>query len=96
MALRQIAYEVDLRQQAAPKKRERILIHIADSPYSVGLIRLGRRVADYWRADCFAVTVVPGPGLKSLPVEQREALGRHLDFARKDIQVTVVADRQAQ
>lgn len=49
----------------------------------MALIRRGRRVADYLRADCFAVTVVPGPGLESVPQPQREALERHLDFARK-------------
>jgi two-component system sensor histidine kinase KdpD len=56
---------------------------VTDSPSAVGLIRRGRRVADYLRADCFAVTVVPGPGLTSLPPSQREPLERHLDFARK-------------
>jgi len=94
MALRQTAHEVDLRQPAAPrenalpsaanpKENERILIHVTESPSTVGLIRRGRRVADYLRADCFAVAVIPGPGLASLPAEQRESLVRHLDFARK-------------
>lgn len=94
MALRQTAHEVDLRQPAAPregeipsaggsKESERILIHVTDSPSTVGLIRRGRRVADYLRADCFAVAIVPGPGLSALPREQRESLERHLDFARK-------------
>lgn len=94
MALRQTAHEVDLRQPAAPgtdearsaaapKEQERILIHVTDSPAAVGLIRRGRRVADYLRADCFAVAVVAGGGLAALPEEQRMALERHLDFARK-------------
>ncbi len=94
MALRQTAHEVDLRQPSAPREdkssfaagsreNERILIHVTDSPSAVGLIRRGRRVADYLRADCFAVAVVPGPGLSALPIEQRDALERHLDFARK-------------
>jgi two-component system sensor histidine kinase KdpD len=97
MALRQAAHEVDLRQpDEAPEpslglepprpvqdEHERILIHVTDSPSTVGLIRRGQRVAEYLRADCFAVSVVPSPGLASLPVEQREALERHLDFARK-------------
>lgn len=94
MALRQTAHEVDLRQSdtpgeiaprkpATPIEYERILIHITDSPSTVGLIRRGRRVADYLRADCFAAIVVPGPGLAALPAERREALERHLDFARK-------------
>jgi len=92
MALRQAAHEVDLRQsvespptqQTPPdSEHERILIHVTDSPSTAGLIRRGRRVADYLRADCFAVSVVPGPGLNSLPPTQREALEHHLDFARK-------------
>lgn len=97
IALRQTAHEVELRQPDEPPElsscleapepllaeHERILIHVTDSPSTVGLIRRGRRVADYLRADCFAVCVVPGPGLAELPGEQREALERHLDFARK-------------
>jgi two-component system sensor histidine kinase KdpD len=91
MALRQAAHEVDLRtpdEPASPRSEvsgdhERILIPVTDAPGSVGLIRRGRRVADYLRADCFAVAVVTGPGLTGLPAAQREALERHLDFARK-------------
>lgn len=92
MALRQTAHEVDVRQPdvaqplnntAPPAERERLLLHITDSPSAVSLIRRGRRVADYLRADCFAVSVVPGPGLAGLPAEQREALERHLNFAQK-------------
>ncbi len=90
LALRQTAHEVDLRNEesSAPApsetgEQERILIHVTESPSSVGLIRRGRRVADYLRADCFAVTVVPGGTLAALPTTHREALERHLDFARK-------------
>lgn len=94
MALRQTAHEVDLRQPDAQPEdkpqlatgsevRERLLIHVTDSPSAVGLIRRGRRVADYLRADCFAVAVVGGSGLPALPRQQREGLERHLDFARK-------------
>jgi two-component system sensor histidine kinase KdpD len=90
MALRQAAHEIDLRQDLspshsppAPADLERILIHVTESPGTAGLIRRGRRVADYLRAACFAVAVVPAPGLSALPSAQREALERHLDFARK-------------
>jgi two-component system, OmpR family, sensor histidine kinase KdpD len=87
MALRQTAHEVDLRQsgESSPRQstqpareQERILIHVTDSPSAVGLIRRGRRVADYLRADCFAVAVAAGP--RPAPWE---AVERHLDFARK-------------
>lgn len=76
MALRQTAHEVDLRQgEEHPDVRERILIHVTESPVSIGLIRRGRRVADYLKADCFAVGVMPSHD----PV----ALEQNLEFARK-------------
>ena len=83
MALRQTAHEVEIRQgeenvrshHSEPEVRERILIHVSESPASVALIRRGRRVADYLKADCFAVGVMPSPD----PV----ALEQHLEFARK-------------
>jgi two-component system, OmpR family, sensor histidine kinase KdpD len=75
-ALRQIAHEVDLRQEEpATTSDDRILIHITESPASVGLIRRGKRVADYLKAECFAVGVMPTP--------DEPLLERHLDFARK-------------
>ncbi len=95
MALRQVAHEVDVRNpdpgsligEARPVSglsgRERLLIHITDAPGSVGLIRRGRRVADYLRADCFALAVVSGAGLDGLPRTKRQALEHHLEFARK-------------
>lgn len=70
-------------ERSGAAEHERILIHITDSPSAAGLIRRGRRVADYLRADCFAVSVVPGPGFAGLPKGPRETLERHLDFARK-------------
>jgi two-component system sensor histidine kinase KdpD len=62
---------------------ERILIHITEAPTTAGLIRRGRRVADYLKADCFAVCVLPEAGNDPLPAKSREAIERHLDFARK-------------
>ena len=83
MALRQTAHEVEIRQgeenvrshHSEPEVRERILIHVTESPASVGLIRRGRRVADYLKADCFAVGVMPSHDFV--------ALEQHLEFARK-------------
>jgi two-component system sensor histidine kinase KdpD len=62
---------------------ERILIHLTESPATAGLIRRGRRVADYLKADCFAVSVLPRRDMGDLPKPTRDALERHLDFARK-------------
>lgn len=95
MALRQAAHEVetDHAEQANPSAlnasstvesdRERILIHITSSPSAAALIRRGRRVADYLRADCFAIATVPGGTTERLPADEREAVERHLEFARK-------------
>ncbi|MBI2687580.1 MAG: histidine kinase [Acidobacteria bacterium] len=76
MALRQAAHEVDARQDTGgERERERVLIHITDSGNTAGLIRRGQRVADYLRAECFAVAVVSGAA--------SEAVEEHLDFARR-------------
>jgi two-component system sensor histidine kinase KdpD len=64
-------------------EQERILIHVTELPETAALIRRGRRVADYLKADCFAVCVLPCGTLAEMPAAAREALDRHLDFARK-------------
>ena len=69
--------------QRQDEPRERILIHITESPTTAALIRRGRRVADYLNADCFAVCVPPPAGLEGLPKSCREAVEQHLEFARK-------------
>ncbi len=98
LALRQTAHEVDVRAtadeeiraagpsqgrvQPPPAARDRILIYITDDPLTAMLIRRGKRVADYLHADCFAVAVQRHADLSDLPTERREALERHLNFAR--------------
>lgn len=99
MALRQTAHEVDLRQLEPPLRqqhpshsgagaacdveRERILIHVTASPSAAALIRRGRRVADYLRADCFAVAVLAESRQNERIDDNRDAIERHLEFARK-------------
>lgn len=61
---------------------DRILIYVTSDPSTAMLIRRGRRVADYLRADCFAVAVHPDPDLRRIPAIQRESLEKHLNFAR--------------
>ena len=46
------------------------------------LIRRGRRVADYLHADCTALFVHQSSELSQLPAEEREAVEKHLRFAR--------------
>jgi two-component system sensor histidine kinase KdpD len=81
LALRQAAHEVEARHEI-PKSNDRLLIHITGEPTTAMLIRRGRRVADYLRADCFAVYVSETGDLGSLPISEREAVERHLNFAR--------------
>ena len=66
----------------APRRKECILICIDERPSSIVLIRRGRRVADYLRAECLAIYVSPDASLASLSAEDREAVERHLGFAR--------------
>lgn len=63
--------------------RDAVVIYITDDPSTAMLVRRGKRVADYIRADCFAVHVAAQADLQSLPPAKREAVSRHLDFARK-------------
>jgi len=62
--------------------KERILIHITADPSTAMLIRRGRRVADYLHADCTALYVHGTPELSQLPAEERQAVEKHLRFAR--------------
>lgn len=74
----------------APRRKECILICIDERPCTIVLIRRGRRVADYLRAECLAVYVSPD-ALDGLPADRRENVERHLAFARNlRIQTEVV------
>jgi two-component system sensor histidine kinase KdpD len=81
LALRQAAHEVEVRHET-PRSSDRLLIHITGDPTAAMLIRRGRRVADYLRAECFAVYISDSGDLRSLPDLEREAVERHLNFAR--------------
>jgi two-component system sensor histidine kinase KdpD len=61
---------------------DRILVYVTEHPSTALLIRRGRRVADYLQADCFAVFVHAEMDFNSLPAAKREAVERHLSFAR--------------
>lgn len=68
---------------AARRKGDRILIYITAAPSTTLLIRRGRRVADFWGAECFAVFVNLHGDWAHLPEPERIAVEKHLDFARK-------------
>jgi two-component system sensor histidine kinase KdpD len=59
---------------------ERVLIYVTPDPASAGLIRRGKRVADYLRADCLAVAI--RDGASRLRPEEAAKLEKHLSFAR--------------
>ena len=93
LAMRQAAHSVENRLSDEPgaaaepppapgEKRDRVLLVIGPDPSSAALIRRGRRVADYLRADCLAVYVSKAANLGDLTVVERQALERHLNFAR--------------
>ncbi len=97
MALRQTAMEVEERLEASDaaispaasngqpsdsKLHDAVVIYISDDPSTAMLIRRGKRVADVIHADCFALFVAEHSDLKSLPAAKREAVERHLNFAR--------------
>jgi two-component system sensor histidine kinase KdpD len=94
LAMRQAAYSIESRlpgeepstaggtSAAESEARERLLLLIGPDPPSAALIRRGRRVADYLRADCFAVYVTKTPDCRDLIEHERERLERHLNFAR--------------
>ncbi len=98
MALRQTAHEVEERMEQAEEHRaenaspqpsvkaanldDAVVIYVSDDPSTAMLIRRGKRVADITHADCFAVYVSEQQDLQSLPPTKREAVERHLNFAR--------------
>jgi len=81
LALRQAAHEVDLRLKDE-RPADRILIHITVEPTTAMLLRRGRRVADYLRAECFAIYISPRGDLSEFPEAKRDSVEKHLNFAR--------------
>lgn len=95
LALRQAAHEVELRigdgeQPSAPLagisvhsgKRHKILVWVTADPKTAMLIRRARRVSDFLGAECFAVAVQPTGDLSGVSPAERDAVERHLNFAR--------------
>src|ERR1700682_1013478 len=95
LALRQAAHEVEHRMAdeetqllspdgtpVGPRKRHKILIFVTANPKTAMVIRRAKRVSDFVGAECFAVAVQPSGDLSGLPSADREAVERHLNFAR--------------
>jgi two-component system sensor histidine kinase KdpD len=91
LAMRQAAYSVESRlpeevpsqsEREVSRSAERLLLVITPDPSSAALIRRGRRVADYLRADCLAVSVTKTSDFSDLQPAERASLERNLNFAR--------------
>jgi two-component system, OmpR family, sensor histidine kinase KdpD len=80
LALRETAHEVD--EPASGPSGGRILVAVEPDASALLLLRRARRVADYLRADCFAVYVHPASDLGDLTPERRDAVEKVLNFAR--------------
>jgi two-component system, OmpR family, sensor histidine kinase KdpD len=93
------AFQVPRISEASPsgatdkQAKERILLHITADPSTAMLIRRGRRVADYLHADCTALFVHQTPELSQLPAVERQAVEKHLRFARSlQIETRILGD----
>lgn len=85
LALRQAAHEVEHRSGEYPaslRKHHRILALVTADPKTAMVIRRAKRVSDFLGAECFAVAVQPTGDLSGLGQTDREAIDRHLNFAR--------------
>jgi two-component system sensor histidine kinase KdpD len=83
-------------EPAALRPTDRILIHITPDPSTAMVIRRGRRIADFLGAECLAVFVSSGPDLNDLTKEGREAVEKHLSFARNlQIETRIIEGRDA-
>jgi two-component system sensor histidine kinase KdpD len=95
LALRQAAHEVEHRigngdgrtstkgeVYVRPGKTHKILVWVTADPKTAMVIRRAKRVGDFLGAECFAVAVQATGDLTGLPQPDREAIERHLNFAR--------------
>ncbi|MBZ5507978.1 MAG: histidine kinase [Acidobacteriia bacterium] len=93
LALREAAHEVGQRlgsetetasRAGAPtsNKQHKVLIHITPDPKTAMVTRRAKRVSDFLGAECVAVLVQPSGDLTGLAEPARQALEKHLAFAR--------------
>jgi two-component system, OmpR family, sensor histidine kinase KdpD len=94
LALRETAHEIEHRVAGhegpivPPKsirdqsRGHKILLLVTEDPKTAMLIRRAKRVSDFLDADCFAVAVHASGSVSSLPEADREAIEKHLNFAR--------------
>ncbi len=78
-----------------PRIPQKILVHLTADPKTAIVIRRAKRVSDFLGGECFAVALQSGD-LNGLPAPQREALEKHLAFARNlHIETRILKGRDA-
>ena len=94
LALREAAYEVEHRiaveegpteaEEARRLRQEhqKILVYLTADPKTAMVTRRAKRVSDFLGVECFAVAVQPSSNLNDLTAADREAIQRHVNFAR--------------
>ena len=97
MALRQTAHELEGRIEQSDdhqvsdlgpavtrgaRQNDAVVIYVSDDPSTAMLIRRGKRVADTLRSNCFAVCVAEQGNFQDPNSAKRQAVDRHLNFAR--------------
>jgi two-component system, OmpR family, sensor histidine kinase KdpD len=95
LTLREAAHEVEQRIgnddtrtpaeeriHSQQRKHHKILVLVTADPKTAMVIRRARRVSDFLGAECFAVAVQPSGDLSGVPEAEREAIEKHLNFAR--------------
>lgn len=94
LTLRETAHEIEHRgirdeaavaPVAAPLRQSgehKILLLILADPGTAMLIRRAKRVSDFLKAECFAVSVNASEEWRRMRDPDREAIARHLNFAR--------------
>ncbi len=97
IALRQTAHELEGRLEqngdaevSAPtpaakrvtRQNDAVVIYVSNDPSTAMLIRRGKRVADILGSNCFAVSVAEKGDLQNSNSAKRQAVDRHLNFAR--------------
>lgn len=95
LALREAAHEVEQRLETSAAgrvqdgatererlKHQKILVYLTADPKTAMVTRRAKRISDFLGVECFAVAVRPVGNLSNLTHSDREAVERHLNFAR--------------
>lgn len=86
LALREAAHEVEQRSEsegeAGQPQEQRILVYLTEDPKTAMVTRRARRVSDFLGVQCFAVAVQSPGGANGSSPGDREAIERHVNFAR--------------